>query len=130
MPLSFRIDRALGVVFAAAHGVLTDDDLIDFAQKTANDPELRSGLNELIDVRGADLRSVTTRTLRRVAEIFSAFDTGPSRGRVAFVAPADVAFGLSRMYQAYRSDAATEMSVFRAMAEARAWLGLPPETGV
>jgi hypothetical protein len=127
MPIVHRVDRALGVVFATATGVLTDDDLFEFAQKTANDPEFRSGLHELIDLRAADATLVTTRGLRRVAEIFGAFDGGPSHARIAFVAPADVVFGLSRMYQAFRADSPAEIGVFRELPEARAWLGLPAD---
>ncbi len=126
MPLSHRVDRDAGVAFATATGALGDEEVLDFAKRMANDPEFRSGVHELIDLRAADLRAVTSRTLRRVAEIFAAFDTAATRGRIAFVAPADVAFGLSRMYQAYRTDA-VEVRVFREMDEARAWLGLPPE---
>lgn len=128
MPLSHRVDRDAGVAFARAEGALSDEELLDFAQRMANDPEFRSGVHELIDVRAADLRAVTSRTLRRAAEIFAAFDTAATRGRIAFVAPADVAFGLARMYQAFRTDA-VEIRVFREMDEARAWLGLPPEAG-
>jgi hypothetical protein len=38
-----------------------------------------------------------------------------------------VVFGLSRMYQAFRSDSPAEIGVFRELHEARAWLGLPPD---
>jgi len=43
------------------------------------------------------------------------------------VASNDVAYGLSRMYQAFRSESPLELRVFREMDEAREWLGLPPE---
>jgi hypothetical protein len=127
MPIVHRVDRALGVVFATASGSLGDEELLDFAQKTANDPEFRSGVHELIDLRAADVSQITSRGLRRAAEIFAAFDSGPSHARIAFVAPADVVFGLSRMYQAFRSDSPAEIGVFRELHEARAWLGLPPD---
>ena len=38
MPIVHRVDRALGVVFATVTGSLGDEELLDFAQKTANDP--------------------------------------------------------------------------------------------
>jgi hypothetical protein len=126
MPIDYRVDRALHTVFATVTGALTDDELLDFAQKTANDPEFRSGLHELVDVRAAQVQQLTSRGLRRAAEIFSAFDSSrPSPARIAFVAEADVVFGMSRMYQAFRSDSPAEIGVFRDMGEARAWLGLP-----
>ena len=48
----------------------------------------------------------------------------PKRIRVAIVADGDAAFGLTRMFQALRSDSSTELTVFRDVAEARSWLGL------
>jgi tetrahydromethanopterin S-methyltransferase subunit E len=49
------------------------------------------------------------------------------RSRVAMVATTDVHYGLSRMYQAFRSDSPLDLRVFRDMREARTWLGLAPE---
>ena len=49
MPIEYRVDRAQRTVFATVTGPLTDDGLLDFAQKTANDPEFRSGVHELIE---------------------------------------------------------------------------------
>jgi hypothetical protein len=43
------------------------------------------------------------------------------------VADGDAVFGLSRLFQALRSESETELRVFRDLGEARAWLGLPAE---
>lgn len=42
---------------------------------------------------------------------------------------ADFAFGTARMYQTMTDEQPAHVQVFRDMAEARAWLGLPPDGG-
>lgn len=63
---------------------------------------------------------LTGEELRRVAEHGRSVLKEPAR--VALVAPSDLAFGLSRMYQAYREDARREHRVFRSVDKARAWI--------
>lgn len=45
--------------------------------------------------------------------------------KVAIVAPEDLAFGLSRVFEVYREDDVSEHMVFRSEEEARIWLALP-----
>ena len=81
----------------------------------------------LIDLREVEAPNASTHTLRRVAEIFAETERQPESVRVAFVAASDSAFGIARMYQAFRYESAAEMQVFRSAGEARDWLGLDPE---
>lgn len=128
MPIAWKIDPDHKVVLVRAEGAVGDADLLDLARRLAADPRVRSGVHELVDVRDADLSAVSSEALREMAATFAAHDTGPTGARIAVVAWRDAAYGLSRMYQAYRGDEIpAELSVFRDMAEARAWLGLPPE---
>ena len=48
--------------------------------------------------------------------------------KIAFVASSDAAFGMARMYQAFRAGSQASFHVFREMSEAREWLGLSPES--
>jgi hypothetical protein len=55
----------------------------------------------------------------------AAMDPGQSLARFAIVAGEDLAFGLGRMYQAYRgldARSSKQVGVFRALAEALAFL--------
>lgn len=128
MPIAWEFDADRRVVVVRAEGVVRDADLLDLARQLAADPQVRSGVHELVDLRDADVAAVTSEALREMADTFAAHDAGPTGARIAIVASRDAAYGLSRMYQAYRGDRIpAELSVFRDMAEARAWLGLPAE---
>ena len=60
--------------------------------------------------------------VQRLVEFVGA-RAGEPRGRTAYVADADLAFGLMRVYQAYRSEHDDQISVFRDRKEAIDWLG-------
>ena len=48
--------------------------------------------------------------------------------RVALVAETDLQFGIARLFQSICDPVDASISVFRSLAEAHAWLGLPPGT--
>jgi hypothetical protein len=77
-----------------------------------------------VDLTGIRDTDVGSATLRRVAHIYSETDRRPEDSRVAIVAPADLYYGLSRMYEAFREPSRLVIRVFRDLREARVWLGL------
>jgi hypothetical protein len=124
MPIEHRYDPALRTLFLDFSGEVSEGELVEVASKLASDPSIPPGHRELVDLSGIRDTDVTTAALRRVARIYAETDKRPEDSRVAIVAPADLFFGLSRMYEAFRGDSPLEIRVFRALGEARAWLGL------
>jgi hypothetical protein len=127
VPVAWSYDAAHGVLCVRLHGEVTDDDLLDYARHVTTDPGLPAKHHELIDLRDVRAPSASTATLRRVAQLFEDAEREPAGVRIGFVATSDAAYGLARMYQALRDRSPAQMRVFRDMAEARSWLGLPPE---
>ncbi len=128
MPISQRWDAGQRLLVVEVSGAPTDAELLEFAERVTSDPAIPPGRRELIDLRSLEgTGQVTAGTLRRIADAFTASDEKPEESRVAVVAPANVAYGLSRMYQAYRSDSPVSFEIFRDLPSARRWLGLPEE---
>lgn len=127
MPIDYTIDHARRLVIATGRGMLTSDDIFDYQEEVWSRPEV-SGYDELMDmtdVERIDLRSVDR--IKRLAELSASMDPAAVQSRFAIVAPGDYAFGLGRMYASYRrleGRSTKQVGVFRAMAEARAFLGL------
>ena len=124
MPIEHRYDPQLRTLFLDFSGEVSELELLDVARKLSSDPSIPPGHRELVDLSGVLVTDVTSLALRRVAQIYAEADKRPEDSRVAIVAPADLFYGLSRMYEAFREPSPLEIQVFRELREARAWLGL------
>jgi hypothetical protein len=78
---------------------------------------------EVVDFRGVTGTDVTPSTLRRVGEqIAHHYPEDPGQLRCAVLAPTDLGFGISRMYEMGSSPDAIDTQVFRTLDEALSWL--------
>ncbi len=127
MPITYRFDASLNVLFVEMHGIITDEDLLQYAKAATTDTEIPRLYHELIDLREVQVPEASTDSLRRVATTFQDAERTPESVKIAFVATADAAYGVARMYQVFRASSRAAFHVVRKMGEARDWLGLPPE---
>ncbi len=126
MPISYRFDKSLNVVFVKGRGKVSREQLVDLATKIVTDPELPPSRDKLIDCHETQPMGISTSALREVARIFSNGDA-VRRCRIAMVANQDLAYGLFRMYQILRDESPSEFRVFRETREAEEWLDLRGE---
>jgi hypothetical protein len=131
LPIEMRVDRAAGVRYSTAFGVVTGREFFDTYATMAGAPDNDPTLNHLADFSNVSSFDVSPEVLQRTAEAIAAridgalakATVGP---KVAAVAPSDAVFGLLRMYQSYRElqRSPVRFRVCRTMEEAREWLGL------
>jgi hypothetical protein len=76
----------------------------------------------LFDLAGADRLDVPTADVRRVAREDREYAATHPPFAIAVVAPHDLEYGLSRMWQAFVEDTPIESNVARTRAEALRWL--------
>lgn len=129
MPIVVETDQRRRVRYASASGVLTDADVLEGYAAVLADPAYDATLDMVFDCSDVEWVAVAPSTIKQIAELVALADRAIPSGihpRAAIVAPADVAFGMARMYQARREsqDTPREYFVCRTMAEARGWLGL------
>ncbi len=122
-PISFVNDDAAHRRIATFAGPIGDRELFDAYQSLLNDPTYDPSVDDLIDLRGVTHMAVTSAGLHRLIALY---DERPSTGhqtRAAIVAPSDVLYGVSRMFQTLRGDGnADEVEVFRTLRDASVWL--------
>lgn len=125
MPISYRVDHDARIVVVVGHGVLADAEVFGYQHELGSRSDI-AGYGELIDMSAVTEFAVPSADrVRDLADLASAMDGPAYTSRLAIVAPADIAFGLGRMYQAYRElgrQSVKEMGVFRTMEEALAFL--------
>jgi hypothetical protein len=125
MPIVYRVDHEAHVVIAAGHGVLTDADVFGYQQEVWGRSDV-AGYDELVDM--TQVTQIALPSVDRVqdlAQLSIRMDDKYSRSRFAIIAPTDIAFGLGRMFQAFREmdrSSTKQVGVFRTMEEALSFL--------
>jgi hypothetical protein len=126
MPIDYEINSQLQLVIAKARGTLGVDTLIDYQKEVWASPEVK-GFDELVDVTEVDAFEYhSVEKIRELASLAAKMDWINHSKKFAIVAKDDAAFGLGRMYQAYRETeplTKKEVQIFRSMEQARQWLG-------
>jgi hypothetical protein len=131
VPVQHRILHEQRLVVAEAHGHLRVDELFAYQRNVWSDKLLKN-YRELLDLGGVEsLGPYHVDDLKGLADLARTSSVATQPTKTAVVAPTDLLFGLSRMYEAYRHPdlALRAYRVFRELAEARAWLEAeePPE---
>jgi hypothetical protein len=110
-----------GVVFVCT-GVVTASDFDEANQEIYSEERLPALRYQLIDFSDTERIEISAEDTRRHAEMDRlAAERNPDIA-VAIVGPSDVAFGISRMWQAFTGEAKLHSRVFRSVPEAERWL--------
>jgi hypothetical protein len=129
MPIEYVIDHEKRLVKAGGHGTITGEEIFSYQREAWSRPDV-AGYDELVDFTGVErIDSPSPEGVIQLARLSAGMDA-PSASRFAIVAPRDLAFGLGRMYQAFRGlepGSTKEVRVFRTLAGALAYLDVPDE---
>jgi hypothetical protein len=123
VPVEVRIDVERGVVIRRAWGEVTVNELTESFSKVLQDPDYRSGMPSLSDLRDLKVTGFTP-TIRGIAEFIERRREQTGAARAAVVVSSEAAYGLLRMLQALTHKSPMEIRPFRKMEEALEWLGL------
>ena len=121
MPISYEIDSDARLVRGRQYGVVVEDDLRSHVETLWSDPRFRADLDELHDLSEVMAFEVSSEYIRSLAKQVNCLFSKNASVRVAFVAPSDLLFGLTRMYGLLRADSQDEIRVFRKLADAKEW---------
>ncbi len=128
MAIKYQIDPEMGVIYVNLAGKVCDDEFSAALDQALRDPDYHVGMSGLIDFRAVERFDVSTRVIREaVTTIAKTMNGFKYPWRTAIVAPTDMVYGLSRMYQILREGSMEEVGVFRDAGDAGKWLGLPED---
>jgi hypothetical protein len=126
MPIEFRAIPEHKLIIMTHEGPVSDEEFLESYRSYYESDRFDPTASMLVDLRRADSALRTPETLEHFAQFVGTKLAGaPARPKVAVVAPADVSFGLARMYEAFASSIEWDFVVFRALDAALAWLGVP-----
>ncbi len=124
MTLDSHIDPDRGVITTRVKGRTSAAEVLAHQEVLADDPAFDPDFHHLFDLTEAETLEISSEQIRSLASV-SIFS--PSSRR-AVVAPRDLLYGLSRMYEGFRDLAQDRLQIFRSRPEALAWLESEPES--
>jgi hypothetical protein len=126
MSVEYEFDEENGVLYTRFFGVVTDEDLRAQAEAVAADDRIGPKTRELVDLTGIEEIEASPDTFEDIIRIDRAHAEKLSGSQTAIVAPTDVLFGYSRMFETLTDlrESPTRTRAFRTLEEAEAWLGL------
>jgi hypothetical protein len=122
MPIRMVIERDIGLIRTTASGRVTGHDLVEYYRRLRAHPDFRSNLNEIFDAARVDTFDVTAEDVRALSSITEEFTKRGVPVRVAIVAPGDLEFGMSRMYEMLQVQSINVLKVFRDRKTAEDWI--------
>jgi hypothetical protein len=118
VPLSFRIDASRRRVEAVANGPLLGEEIISLQREVAGSPGFDPDFDVLFDFTSISAVQISAAQINAIA------DQTPfgAQTRRAYVTENPVAYGLSRMFDAFLGDRSTGVEIFADRAAAELWL--------
>lgn len=123
MSVSVRIQRQAGLVCTRFSGQVTDDDVRQQIELIAAGAPYEGKFSAITDFTHVERFDVTTEMIRSVA----AQPSPLSAAKRVIVAPGEVQYGVSRMFQALSQHTRPDITVVRSLTEACAILDLSPD---
>jgi hypothetical protein len=118
MPFEVIIDAEHRIVYSRAWGEFTQADVLAHRQHLIANPQFEATFRQLADFSGVTRLAISVTSIRAL----TSSDPSDSSSRRAFVASADVVFGMARMYAMLLGESRSNIAVSRRAEEAERWL--------
>ena len=120
MPVEVAVDRNNRVVITTYSGEVSDADVARQISEVQRHAPYQDGYRVITDFTRATQFNISTDKIRSVADTESPL----ANAKRVMVAPSDVAYGTSRMFQALATQTRPNIVVVRTLEEAYAALGI------
>lgn len=128
MPATHHIDKINHLIVTTWDGEARDIEFIEAIKNYQNNIQNQPNYinyNEVVDLRKMTSIKLTTEGIKVIGAIASTTDTQDINKKLALIVSSNLAFGLARMYEAYRSfskNANKEIRVFKNETDAFKWV--------
>jgi len=129
MPITHKILSDLKLVISTHSGLVPDDEFLASYRELLALDSFGLDFNQLIDLRDTKSHARSPEALHTTAKMIAQRYIGVNVSRkTAIIAPTNLSFGLSRMYEAFVPAISGDFVVFHSPEAALAWLKVPPDT--
>jgi len=128
MPANHHIDNNNQLIITTWEGIACDIEFIEAIKHYQNNIQNRPDCityNEVVDLSKVTSLKLTTEGIKTIGSIASNTDSKELNKKLALIVSSNLAFGLARMYEAYRSFSNTsnkQIRVFKNSSDAFLWV--------
>ena len=123
MPILHAIDTEKGIVISTWVGEISDADLVESYQKHFEDEQWEPGYSSIVDLRNAELSSVTDEGLFNLFKLVRSYTEGECDGFASvIIASDDLARELTAKFDSFSNDGFHTIEIFEDIQEAYKWL--------
>lgn len=119
--MDIRFDETKNIAYIKITGRVSSKEILKAFDMAVSSEKYKKGMGRLWDFTEADLSSIDSYTIRKMAQYSLSFPAGINDVKVAFATDKTLEYGLSRMFQS-ASGARTPISVFKTIKEAEKWM--------
>lgn len=128
MPANHHVDNKAQLIITTWEGEARDIEFIEAIKKYQNDIQNHSdniSYNEVVDLSSITGIKLTTEGIRNIGVVAAKTDHIEVNRKLAIIVSSNLAFGLARMYEVYRSftkNSHKEICVFKSKKDALEWV--------
>ena len=115
------IDNNKGI-YVSLEGEVTLNDFISAASDAYSEEHIQDQKYQIIDFTNCSSFNLSTNDMLEIAKIDKKASIKNPSIRIAIIAPNDLTFGMSRVYEAYADDTGFDIKVFRNSNDAKLWI--------
>jgi len=125
MAITHTLYKKEKIVFSTLSGIITDSLLLESYAALYTSKDWLPGLDEVVDLSHADMTAVSADGMQRLAALTMSHTKSKCESfRTALIAPDDLIFGLSRLYEGVSEESPEQVMVFRNLSQACDWIGV------
>lgn len=128
MAIEYEIIHDKRLVIAKGTGVVTANDVIGHLDALAADERYVAPMKKLVDYSSIESIMQSHEEVTAIAQKKEALSKKFAGEQCAFVSPADLTFGITRVHQALVNNTDFRTGVFRSIEEALKWLDPESDT--
>ena len=115
------IDDKQGI-YVTLEGKVTLEDFKVGASEAYSEENIQTQNYQIIDFTNCSSFDLSSSDMQEIARIDKEASEKNPNIKIAIIAPTDVAFGMSRVYEAYTDETGFDTMVFRNSEDAEAWI--------
>ena len=123
MSINSKINQELNTIIRTVTGELTIADVKDAFTESLSHPDFKINMHVIWDLTEADVSKTSMDQLIDIVKyIRNNIDNRGADYKIIIVAPIDISFGMSRMFEGFGNDLTQSIHVLRELDEAYKWI--------